>query len=964
MDMLEVRLLGKFEVSRDGKTIAITSRPAQSLFAYLILNAGTAHRREKLAGMLWPDSLEETARDNLRHALWRVRKAFPSGTSAGYVLADDLSIGFNTSAPYWLDAAAIAKLDETASADDLMAALAEYQGELVPGFYDEWVVVEREHLFSIFQRHIARLISFLQDANRWADVLEWGERWIKLGQKPEPAYRALMAAHAAQGDMSKVAAVYERCVRSLRELDMQPSGETRTLYERLKAQKELPVRSAPIPSQGEPPPTRRTNLPVALTSFVGREREVQEVKQLLSTTRLVTLLGTGGIGKTRLAMEVAHQLASSYPEGVWWIELAPLRDEEMLPRIVAQTLGVRETASQSLTQSIQDALGSKQTLLVLDNCEHLIGACTQLADELLSHCSRLKILATSRETLGIPGEKTFPVPALSFPVGDQSSRLQDLKEFESVQLFLERISAFRPDVTLTQEQVPALIQICQRLDGIPLALELAAARAKVLTLDEIARRLNHRLSLLTRGSRTALPRHQTLRATIDWSYELLSEPEQILLRRLAVFAGSFTLEAAEEVTSADDLPRQRILDLLESLVNKSLVMMDEPPGTGSAEARYRMLETIHEYVREKLREAGEEDELRVRHLVFYAAYAERAQRGIYSAEQAAWFERLDLEVDNLRAALDWSGAASEETMPSIRQNQFVIIRSLSLFWERGYRSEIIEKLGRLLLFDAENEPTAEKARALDVGGFLLWSLNRLPEARTYLEQSIQIAERLGDHSLLVWPLMYLGWTFWGLKDYDRARRSLERSLEMARILGEPGRGAVGVAIAYLGDIPYAQGNLGDARQHYEKAISIFRELENPSMLTPSLRRLGYLEIREGNLPRAVQFFRESLELNRQLGHPHGTVACLAGLAAIHLASHNTEKAAVLYEFVAHQLEQSGDPFLFTDTFEYERLSRAIDGQILAATRSKGHAMSLEGAIAFALKGLPESTERGSPLARS
>src|SRR6266498_4286136 len=271
---LEVKLLGRFEVRRDGRTIIIASRPAQSLFAYLILSAGTAHRREKLAGLLWPDSAEETARDNLRHVLWRMRKALPASQklTTDYLLSDDLSIAFNASAEYWLDAAELEQLSESASAADLMTVLSEYQGDLLPGFYDEWVVLEREHLKSIFEHHMARLLSLLQNEKRWLDILDWGERWIKLGQKPEPAYRALMSAHAAKGDMSKVAATYERCVKSLREFGMEPSEQTRALYERLKAGKETLEMRTTVAAREKPKGYPKTNLPIPLTSFIGREK--------------------------------------------------------------------------------------------------------------------------------------------------------------------------------------------------------------------------------------------------------------------------------------------------------------------------------------------------------------------------------------------------------------------------------------------------------------------------------------------------------------------------------------------------------------------------------------------------------------------------------------------------------------------------------------------------------------------
>jgi non-specific serine/threonine protein kinase len=458
---------------------------------------------------------------------------------------------------------------------------------------------------------------------------------------------------------------------------------------------------------------------------------------------------------------------------------------------------------------------------------------------------------------------------------------------------------------------------------------------------------------LAQGSRTALPRHQTLRAAIDWSYELLSASEQIFLHRLSVFAGGFTLEAAEAVAAAGEIKPSDALDLLGYLINKSLVIRYGQSGSGENEARYGMLESIRAYASERLEEAGEEIEVRERHLEFFAAFARRAQRGIYSTEQAAWFRRLDQELGNLHIALDWNPEDKDLSHRSARQNQYAMISSLSLFWERSYRSQIIESLGKLLALDRGNEPTAEKAKALDVGGFLLWCLNRLLEARAYLEESIQIAENLEDDSLLVWPLMYLGWTFWGLGEYENAQRSLERSLSIARSLGEDGRGAVAVAMAYLGDIPYAQGNLSEARRLYEEALLVLRELQNPSMLTPSLRRLGYVEVHEGNFPEAVHLFCESLELNRQLGHQHGTVACLAGLAAIHLAKKNFEQAAMLYGCVENLLKTSGQPFMFTDTVEYERcvaeLKESIDEKTLARAWSKGGLMSLEQAVGYAVK---------------
>ena len=353
--MLKVKVLGGFEVSYDGKPILIASRPAQALFAYLILNAETSHRREKLAGILWPDSLEETARDNLRHALWRVRKALPASQKpkTEYLLSDDLTIAFNVSSEYWLDTAELKKLSETAAADELIAVLSNYQGELLPGFDDEWVVLEREHLYSIFEHHMARLMSLLQDEKRWLDILDGAERWIKLGQKPEPAYRALMTAHATKGDMSKVAATYERCVKSLYEFGVEPSEQTHRLYERLKAGKETFETGSTIPVKEKRKESPKTNLPIPITSFIGREKEIEEVVRLLGKHRLVTLTGPGGVGKTRLAIQSSNALLGKFRDGLWWVELAPLTDNARVPHAIAQALGVRESPTQPLIETVK-----------------------------------------------------------------------------------------------------------------------------------------------------------------------------------------------------------------------------------------------------------------------------------------------------------------------------------------------------------------------------------------------------------------------------------------------------------------------------------------------------------------------------------------------------------------------------------------------------------------------------------
>src|SRR5579884_1061615 len=426
-----------------------------------------------------------------------------------------------------------------------------------------------------------------------------------------------------------------------------------------------------------------TNLPVQLTSFIGREKEMEEIKRLLSRTRLLTLTGSGGCGKTRLAAQVGADLLADFADGVWLVELAAIADPALVPQTVASTLGIREEPGQRLLETLQQHLKPKSLLLLLDNCEHLSAACAQLAETLLQACPNLRILASSREALGIAGELAYRVPSLSLPElprlpSAEAALVPALARCEATRLFVERAALSYPGFALTEQNAPAVAQVCVRLDGIPLAIELAAARIKVLSADQIAARLDDRFRLLTGGSRTALPRQQTLRALIDWSYDLLSEAERTLLRRLSVFAGGWTLEAAEAVCSAD------ALHLLTSLVDKSLAVYEEQAG----EARYRLLETVREYARDRLLESGEMEEVRERHFAFFLRMAEEIEPKLTGLEQAAWLDRLEGEYDNLRAASGWALSAAEGAQAGLR-----LAGALWRFWE--IRGHIDEGRGRL-----------------------------------------------------------------------------------------------------------------------------------------------------------------------------------------------------------------------------------------------------------------------------
>lgn len=943
--MLEIRLLGTFDIQDGKQSIIIASRPSQSLFAYLVLNAGTSHRREKLAGMLWPDSQEETARNNLRHALWRIRKVLPAKQGIEYLLTDDLSIGFNASSEYWLDVNQVEKLGEGASLEEVTSALTEYQGELLPGFYEDWVLLAREHISSVFEHHMARLLSLLQEQGRWSDILDWSERWIKLGQKPETAYRALMSAHAAKGNMSKVAATYERCVKSLQEFGIDPSEQTRALYERLKSGRET-SEAVPAVQAQEKQAAKRTNLPIPLTSFIGREKEVDKVVHMLNENRLVTLLGSGGVGKTRLAIQASYNVLDQFKDGIWWIDLVGLNDDLLVPKEVARILNLSDRSDQPVTDQLVSQLGSKQMLLVLDNCEHLASSCAKLADRLLSSCAHLRILATSRENLDIFGEAAWHVPSLSLP-GTESS-WQELDQFESVRLFLERARVIQSQFRLNDRNAKPVVQICQRLGGIPLAIELAAARVKMMSVEEIASRLDDRFELLTSGSRAALPRHQTLRATIDWSYDLLTEPERALFRRLAVFVYGFTLAGVEAVCDLQELKRGEILNLLGRLVDKSLVNAGQ---SATSTTRYRMLETIHEYARKKLEESGEAVELRNRHLNYFVDLAERAEKNTFGSESVSYHRLLDEELDDIRAAMEWSIHSRQAT------KAFRLSAALYYFW---YNRSLLGREWKEQLDDAlplleVMERSPARAKALNAMGFLYWADVIPVNPRGKLEEALSIGNELGDKLIIAQSLCNLGLISMTEGRYRDAHFFFRRSLDLFQELGFRNKEYIW-SLTFLGDVVFHLNDLDAARKYYEQSTRALRELEDRNFLAYAVRRLAQLAWYCGEHEKAAGLCRESLMINQELGDVRGMVASLSGFAAIATAQGKLTLAAQIFGAVDALLSSMNMRLVYMDRLERERnllvLHNQLDPADLDEAWKTGAAMSMEQATAFALQQTP------------
>ncbi|MEO8346217.1 MAG: tetratricopeptide repeat protein [Betaproteobacteria bacterium] len=653
------------------------------------------------------------------------------------------------------------------------------------------------------------------------------------------------------------------------EVTLRDMGERR-LKDLIRPERVYQVLAPGLPAEFPPLRTldaRAHNLPLQLSSFVGREREMQDVKRLLSASRLVTLTGAGGAGKTRLALQVAADRIDDFGDGVWIAPLAPLTDPRLLPQAVAMVLGVKEKAGVSLTETLLMELRGKELLLILDNCEHVIDSSALFCQVLLESCACVRILATSREALRVKGESAYRVPSLATPDPKVPVNVASLTQYAAVQLFIDRALAASAAFTVDNANAPALASICHRLDGIPLAIELAAARIRSMSTEEVNQRLDQRFRLLTGGSRTALPRQQTLRALIDWSYDLLSAAEQVLFRRLAVFAGSWTLEAAEHVCNGDgERPPPRgaeqvridasdVLDLVASLTDKSLVVNEEQSGA----TRYRLMETVRQYARDRLREEGDEAQYRERHLAHFLALAELAEQNLIGAEQKAWLCRVDAEHDNLRAALAWSSTPGGDVAAGLR-----LAAAIYWFWlVRGHCSEGRDWLSSLLAAGRMDQAPAIRAKALHGAGGLAWQQGDFPAARAMFEASLIIRRELGDRRGIAATLNNLGNVACSQADYPRARALGEESLALLRELGN--RSGVAASLSNLGNVAADQGDYAAARVLHEESLAIHRELGDLGGIAIQLNNVGVLTAHQCDYGAARAFHEECLTIGRELG---------------------------------------------------------------------------------------------------
>ena len=747
------------------------------------------------------------------------------------------------------------------------------------------------------------------------------------------AHRLMSAGHGSQVLVSsptqELARQYLPDDLSLRDMG------ARRLKDLIRPERIYQLCSADLPSDFPPLKTLdafKHNLPAQITSFIGREQEMAQVAQTIQTHRLVTLTGPGGTGKTRLAIQVAADLIDEFPDGVWLVQLASLSDPELIPRTILSAFGTNEQPGRPVVETLIDRLRDASLLLVVDNCEHLTTACAVLLERLLAAAPKLKIMATSREALGLHGERIWRVPSLKLPDAQHLPSVEDLTAFEAVQLFVERAALVRPGFAATSANASPIAEICVRLDGIPLAIELAAARVNALNPDQIASRLNDRFRLLTGGSRAALERHQTLRAAVDWSYMLLSEAERDMFQRLSVFAGGWTLEAAEAMAALNGSPQPDWLDLQAGLVSKSLVHLNEETN------RYTMLETIRQYGREKLADSGLSQTYRETHMRHFLHMAEELEPRLYNAEGAACLDLLDADIDNFRLALELAVESGKG------ETAMRFVAALNRLWfSHCYQSEAIEWAEKALAIDDGSSRLLQAKVLATAGG----SHPDPSETKRYFRQSAEAYRDAGEPAESANVQIWLAW--W---ETDRAKQRVQtkEALEICRQFGYM-RG-VQNGLTHLGSYAFRDGDYASAMQLFEESLALNREMQRENGIASALQGLGDVHHALGDNVRARAYYTESVAIFRKLKDRGAAAYIFSLLAESMLDAEHAHAGAALLGFMTAVLTELGLPLDADDRARFNSTAEALRATLGEADYQtafdEGSTLNLEQAAAMAL----------------
>ena len=913
--VLDLRILGGFSLTV-GSVLSqpLRTRKGQWLLSILALREGRHVERQTLAGMLWPDSLEEQSLSNLRRTLTDLRSAM-GGCADRIVARTNRSLALELQPGDFVDISEFRALlksateqepsDPAASVAALTCAIELYSGPLLEGCDEHWAYQERQHTELMYLDALERLSALhLKDAQMEAAIALL-KRTLTVDPLREHAQRDLMRAYAANSDLASAVQVY-RDYRILvrRELNINPDADTQALYEQIKtAGSRVNVKSPPeqptvTVQVDDQKPAREWErvigrVPRPITPLIGRQRETATIVRLQEDSRLVTLTGPGGIGKTRLAIHIADSLSinDEFTGGVWFADLSGLTMADELSSFVATTLSLGDTGTDPPLDRLTGYIARQRLMLILDNCEHLTDACAHLTRALLSACPNLFVLATSREPLGITGERRWVVPPLAMPepVIEGALELSDvsrLMAFDSVRLLVERGKEQRSDFDLTPRNAGTVSEICRSLDGIPLALELAAARLNVLTVEQISTRLKDRFTLLTRGSRSAWPRQQTLLALIDWSHDLLLADEKVLFRRLAVFSGGFTLEDVEAICSgAESILADRQLDLLTSLLDKSLVQSDTEIA---GERRYRMLESIRAFAMEQLELSGEHTELSRTHAHRFLEVATTSNAGIYSSTGEISIRRMHSERDNFDVALNWCLKPDNEPETALK-----LAVEMGRFWylQNMYRTGLMWL--RTTLQGAPSEDTDLLAKAYNLAGSYCWAMAYFSEAKNYWEQTLALRRQQNDPLGIGYSLQNLGLVAMHQGEYTLSRNLIEESIAILRENCDPG--LLATPLNNLAIIAKDMGDFSYAHDLLTESFQIHQRTQNRTGMASVLVARGNLERRQGRPDDALISMTQALKLNQEVGDRQGCAIVLHNMGEMAQHGGDIARARQLYD---------------------------------------------------------------------
>lgn len=910
------------------------------MLSYLAVESEKPHRREKLAALLWPEASQRRASQNIRRAIYNLRQALENDSEGSVLIVSRQEVQFNNAAGHQVDVVRVsALLDAVAThahnpndANDprslyeahnsleacewciehLKDAAELYTGDFLATLsfmgseaFEVWRTQKQEDLHMRMMAALTNIASYHKRRREYANTIRYLSQQITLEPWREEAHYHLIEVLAMNGQIAAALQQYEVCRRTLQgELGIEPAPAMTDLYRQIQA-------ADPKFSPPAPPNYRPNNLPAQPTALIGREKELADITALLTRedVRLVTLKGTGGTGKTRMALQVGMRVGTSLPDsfqdGVWLVELATIVEPKLVVSTIAATLGVKEARGTPLIDTLKLYLKSKRLLLILDNLEQVMEAAIDIS-RLLSSGPGVKVLCTSRIPLRIRGEREYAVRALALPDMKQLPSPEALTQYAAVCLFTERAKDVKADFELTDENTPVVAEICVRLDGLPLAIELAAARVRLSSPQTLLARLSERLKVLTGGARDLPVRHQTMRGAIAWSYDLLDEGEKQLFRRLAVFHGQRTLEAVEAVCNYDSEynsePQLDIPDGVQSLLDKSLLQRREG---SEGRSRLWMLETLHEYAQEKLEESGECEALKREHALYFMRLAEEAEPELTGNQQAAWLVRLDQEHDNIRAALRWAmeNGTTEAVEVGLR-----MFGATWRFWNiRGHFTEGREQLMDILGRETDlSLPTmrAYRAKALNGAGVLAWSQGDYAAARALHEESLAMRRELGDKQGIAYTLTNLGIVAWSQSDYATARTMHEESLVLKRELGD--KLGISYSLNNLGTVTREQGDYAAARALYEESLALRRELGDKLGIAYTLTNMGTVAHLQGDYSYALALHEESLTLKRELGDELGIAYTLNNLGNVAKEQRDFAAARSLYEESLSMQRELGD----------------------------------------------------------